>query len=137
MTHRDVPIRSLQHAASTNTTSHDDTPLVLPDERAAEQGARFLSTGHNMAHSKSSQVAPQNVNWRFFTVNMTAFSTQHRANLELGCHVCRWQETHLTEFGQAWAREVMKERELGSHYAPPGKRDQGRGVANVAGLGVE
>ena len=45
---------------------------------------------------------------------MTAFSTQHLAIFELGCHVCGLQETRLAEAGQVWDREVMKERETGA-----------------------
>ena len=43
--------------------------------------------------------------WKFCTMNMTAFSTQHPAIFELGCHACGLQETRLTEAGQTWARE--------------------------------
>ena len=63
-------------------------------------------------------------------MNMTTFSTQHLAIIELGCHVCCLQQTCLTEAGQVWAREVMRERTWSIVFGQPldsllpGKRNQ-------------
>ena len=104
---------------------HADTPPIQLDVRAAEQGYRFLSAGHDTANSTWSQLTLQNVNWRFCTVHMMALSTL--LFFEPGCQVCGLQETRLTEAGQAWAREIMKENEWNSHWkrcSRLGKRDQ-------------
>ena len=52
-------------------------------------------------------------------MNVTAFSTQHLAIFELGCHVCGLQETRLTEAGQVWAREVMREKSWSIVFGQP------------------
>ena len=96
--HGDVAISILQHTSTDhlndyitrNTAGHTDTdtPLIRPDVRAAEQGARFIPTGNDTSNSRSSQDTPQPASWKFCTLNMTAFSTQHPAIFQLGCHVC-------------------------------------------------
>ena len=70
-----------------------DFSLSPPDVRATGQGARFISR-QTASHTP--------LGGKF--LNMTAFSTQHPAIFELGCHVCGLQETRLTEAGQTWAR---------------------------------
>ena len=76
-------------------------------------------------------------------MNMTAFSTQHLAIFELGCHVCGLQETRLTEAGQAWAREVMREQNWNIVFGQPldalrsAWEARPGGVAIAASPGVE
>ena len=65
----------------------------------------------NTASDDTSQDPSQTpLGWKFCTMNMTAFSTQHVAIFELGCRVCGVQETRFTEARQVWAREG-RERE--------------------------
>ena len=114
--------------------SQNNVPLLPPDMRATEQGARFLPTDHRDTASDDTRQDPSHtlLAWKFCTMNMTAFSTQHFAIFELGCHVCGLQETRLAEAGQFWAREVMREKNwsivfLGSRWKlcdRPGKRGQ-------------
>ena len=124
--HSDVPISILPHTAikhdcdhsATNVAGHTDTPQIQLDVRSAEQGARFLPAGHDTANSKASQDTKPIVNWRFCTMNMTVFSTQHPAIFDLGCHVCGLQEKRLRTVGKSC---------LDRHWKPcalPGKRGQ-------------
>ena len=78
---------------------------------------RFLPTDHHHNASDTRQEpsrAP--LGWKFCTMNVTAFYTQHLAIFAFGCHVCGLQETRLTESGHVWAREVMRERESGASF---------------------
>ena len=70
-------------------------PQLPPDAPATEQGARFLPTDHRDTASDDTRRDPSHapLGWKFCTMNMTAFSTQHLAIFELGCHVCGLQET--------------------------------------------
>ena len=72
----------------------------------------MASTGHrdNARDDARQDPSHTSLGWKFCTMNMTAFSTQHLAIFELGSHVCGLQETRLLEAGQVWAREIMKER---------------------------
>ena len=87
-----------------------DFSLSPPDVRATGQGARFISR-QTASHTP--------LGWKFCTMNMTAFSTQHPAIFELGCHVCGLQETRLTEAGQTWARGVMREQNWNIVFGQP------------------
>ena len=70
--------------------SQSNFPLLPPDLRATEQGACFLPTDHRHTASDDARQDPSHtpLGWKFCTMNMTAFSTQHLAIFELGCHVC-------------------------------------------------
>ena len=87
-----------------------DFSLSPPDVRATGQGARFISR-QTATHTP--------LGWKFCTMNLTAFSTQHPAIFELGCHVCGLQETRLTEAGQTWARGVMREQNWNIVFGQP------------------
>ena len=76
------------------------TPLIQLDVRAAERKTRFPPTNHDTPN-RSSQVTPQPASWKFSTMNVRAFSTQHPG-------VCCLQEARLTKldrFGSARSSE--------------------------------
>ena len=81
---------------------------------------RFLPTDHRDTASDDTRRDPSHapLDWKFCTMNMTAFSTQHFAIFELGCHVCGLQETRLTE-AQVWARELMREQNWSIVFGQP------------------
>ena len=125
--------------------SQSNFPLLPPDVRATEQGARFRPTDHRDTASDDTRRDPSHapLGWKFCTMNMTAFSTQHLAIFELECHVCGLQETHLTEAGQVWAREVIERTKLEHRFWQPLEALRSAweatpgGVATAAGPGVE
>ena len=120
-------------------------PLLPPDARVTEQGARFLPTDHRDTASDDTRRDPSQapLGWKFCTMNMTAFSFQHLAIFELGSQVCGLQETRLTESGQVWAREVMRKQNWSIVFGQPlealRSAWEGRpgGVEIAAGPGVE
>ena len=87
-----------------NSKETKQLPLLPTDARATEQGARFLPTDHRDTASDDTRrdLSHAPLGWKFCTMNMTAFSTQHLPIFELGCHACGLQETRLTETGQVW-----------------------------------
>ena len=101
--------------------SQSNSPLLPPDARSNGQGARFLPTDHRDTASDDTRRDPSKapLGWKFCTMNMTAFSFQHLAIYELGSQVCGLQETRLTEAGQVWAREVMREQNWSIVFGQP------------------
>ena len=91
----ECPSDSDSEGALTNTA-----PMVLLSHSDRVMAETLPSVHGNS--TRSNQDTQQIVNWRFCTMNMTAFFTHCPAVFELGCRVCGLQETRLTEAGQAW-----------------------------------
>ena len=125
--------------------SQSNFPVLQPDVRATEQGALFVPTDHcdNTSDDVRQDPSRTPLGWKFCTMNVTAFYTQHLAIFELGCHVCGLQEMRLAEAGHVWAQEVMRERNWSIVFGQPLEALRSAwearpgGVAIAAGPGVE
>ena len=122
--------------AATLPRIQTDTPQIQSEVRAEEEDTRFLPAGQDTANNRLNHDTLQVVNWRFWTMNITALSIQHPAVFEFGCPCMRlagdvWgprghgREKWNIVFGQPL--EALRS----AWEARPG------GVAIVSGPGVE
>ena len=90
--HSDVPFSIHLHASAQHekahitsiATSHKNFPQLQPDVRAAEHPTDHHDNANDSTRQESSR---SSIGWKFCTMNMTSFSTQHLAIFALMCHV--------------------------------------------------
>ena len=89
--------------------------------RATEQGARFLPTDHRHAASDDTRQDPSHDTTRLEILHHEHDSLFYSAPCYLGTWVSclRLAGERLTEAGQVWAREVMREQNWSTVFGQP------------------